>query len=93
MMPIKRMLLRFFLVFEVFLFGYMYFFGKNGLQELHVLKSETMQFDQEVQQLAQDIEGLEAEIVAWEENDFCKEKIAREQLQMACKNDEIYYIS
>lgn len=93
MMPIKRMLLRFFLVFEVFLFGYIYLFGKNGLQELQVLRSEAMQLDQEVQQLAKEIEGLEAKIVAWEENDFYKEKIAREQLQMARKNDEIYYIS
>ncbi len=92
MMPIKRMLLRFFLVFEVFLFGYIYLFGKNGLQELYGLESETIQLDQEVQQLIQDVNGLEAEIVAWEENDFCKEKIAREQLQMARKNDEIYYI-
>jgi hypothetical protein len=39
-----------------------------------------------------EIEQLEQEIYAWQTDDFYKEKVAREQLQMARKGDELFYI-
>ncbi len=93
MKRIKRIALRLFLLGEVVLFGYIYLFGNNGLQALNQLKHETNMFEQTVTQLAGEVDALETEIIEWEQNDFYKEKIAREQLQMAHKNDEIYYLS
>lgn len=90
MMVIKRIVLRLFLLLEVVVFGHIYLFGNNGLHSLTKLKQETKLFEQEIHQLAEEVESLEVEIEKWNSNDFYKEKIAREQLQMARKNDEIY---
>ena len=40
-------------------------------------------------QLKNEIAQLEKEMYAWQTDDFYKEKIAREQLQMARKGDEL----
>lgn len=93
MMRIKRVVLRLFLLLEVVVFGYIYLFGNNGLHALTKLKQETVLFEQEVDQLAREVTSLEDEIETWESDDFYKEKIAREQLQMARKNDEIYMLN
>ena len=93
MKPIKRMMLRLFLLLEVVVFGYIYLFGNNGLHILTQRRQEALVLEQEIQQLACQIEVFEAEIDEWDANDFYKEKIAREQLQMARKDDEIYYVS
>ena len=85
--------LQLFLVAEIFVFGYVYFFGKSGMQLLHELKQECASIDNEVIQLAVEIKNIEKDINDWESNDFLKERIAREQLQMARKDDKIYYVS
>jgi len=90
MMPIKRVVLRLFLLLEVVVFGHIYLFGNNGLHSLTKLRQGIKLIEQETHQLAREVESLEIEIEEWESNDFYKEKIAREQLQMARKNDEIY---
>lgn len=83
---------RIFLLGEIFIFLGVYFFGVDGLQKLCVLRDENMKLEQEVVSLNNEIAALEHEIVAWNTDPFYKEKLAREQLQMAREQDEILFI-
>ncbi|MGB8367359.1 MAG: septum formation initiator family protein [Candidatus Babeliales bacterium] len=93
MILIKRLLLQFLLLTEICLFVYVYLYGSNGFYALQELSHENEQLEQNIEELTQQIVQLEDEISEWGMNDFYKEKVAREQLQMSHKNDEIYYIA
>jgi cell division protein FtsB len=90
-MKLKQMIVRGILVVEMVAFGYMYLFGKNGLQVVHEQNKVLVLLQQTVDQLQTEIDGLTSDIMQWETNDFYKEKIAREQLQMARKGDKLFY--
>lgn len=92
MMPAKKVAMRLFLVLEMFAFGYVYVCGKNGLKSLQQHKTMVMDLKKNVASLNEEVTSLEKEIHVWQSNDFYKEKIAREQLQMARKGDELFYI-
>jgi len=81
-----------FFVIEIFIFLGVYFFGGNGLQYLTRLKNENKQMHDQLQYLKQQMVALEKDIHDWNSNDFYKEKIAREKLQMARKGDQIYFL-
>ncbi len=81
------------IVAEVGIFGHAYFFGPNSLVTIRVLEQELTQLELQNKQMAAELTQLEREIVAWHEDDFYREKIAREQLQMAYDGDEIYYLT
>lgn len=92
MIQIKKMCLKLFLILEMAIFGYMYFFGNNGIYVLQEKRKCTMNLEKNIKGLKDEIEQLEQEIYVWQTDDFYKEKIAREQLQMARKGDELFYI-
>ena len=89
---IKRMLLQLLLVAEGSVFIYVYLHGNNGVYALKFLCNENKKIKQKIDLLSHQVARLKHEITEWKTNDFYKEKIAREQLQMSRKNDEIYYI-
>ena len=93
MKNIKRRILRLFFVMEIMVFAGFYILGPHGIraqkqmiEQNEVLKSETLALETE-------LHVLENSIAQWNAHPFLKEKIAREQLQMARKGDRIYYIS
>jgi len=88
----RRMLLQLLLLAEGGIFVYVYLYGNNGHYALQQLCNENKQLEEKIDQLSQEVVQLKQEITEWEINDFYKEKVAREQLQMSRKNDEIYYI-
>lgn len=90
---IKQILLQLLLVMEGCVFVYVYLHGNNGVYTLQYLCNKNRGLEQKIDQLSYQVVQLENEIAEWETNDFYKEKIAREQLQMSCKDDEIYYIT
>ena len=92
MIKIKKIAMRSFLVLELMAFGYIYMYGKNGMASLHKQRMILFGLEEHVMQIKNEIEVLEKEIYVWQSDDFYKEKIAREQLQMARKGDELYYI-
>ena len=92
MIHVKKMAMRLFLVVEMFAFGYVYVCGKNGLQSLHKHKIAVTDLKKNIVQLDQEVALLENEIHVWQSDDFYKEKVAREQLQMARRGDELFYI-
>jgi len=92
MRALKKIVMRMFLMLEMVAFGYVYVCGKNGLQSLHKHKNSVIDLKKNIVQLDQEVALLEKEIHVWQSDDFYKEKIAREQLQMARKGDELFYI-
>jgi len=93
MLMVKQRLLQLVLVAEGCLFIYVYLYGGNGFYALQELCNENKQLEQKIEQITEEIVQLEDEITEWGMNDFYKEKVAREQLQMSHKDDEIYYIT
>lgn len=92
MMQIKKMMLRLFLMAEIVVLSYVYVFGKSGLYALEKSRDEIKKVEQEIVQVKNEIAQLESRVSEWETDDFYKEKFAREQLQMACRDEEIFYI-
>jgi cell division protein FtsB len=80
------------LLFEMTAFGYIYLFGQNGIKELQIQQLSVVELQKNLILLDDEIVQLKKEIYAWQTNDFYKEKVAREQLQMARKGDELFYI-
>lgn len=88
----KRHMLRIFFMFEIVVFAGIYFFSAQGLQVLQGMQKENELVYEKITYLNNEIAVLEEEVSEWENNSFYKEKIAREELQMAKKGDEVYFL-
>jgi cell division protein FtsB len=77
----------------VALFAWLYFRGPQGLLTLQDMYAEHETMREGVQQLQQEVATLKHEIDTWQKHPFHKEKIAREQLQMARTDDEVFYLT
>jgi len=88
----KSYISRIFLVGEILIFVGIYFFSVNGLPKLSLLRDENKKLEQEIVLLQSEISVLDNEVVAWNTDPFYKEKVAREQLQMAREHEEILFI-
>ena len=92
MRTFKKTMLRVFFAVEVCVFVGVYLFGPSGFQTMVRLENENKSLDKEIEQLQEDVTSWEQNIAVWQSDDFYKEKVAREQLQMAKQGDEIFYI-
>jgi cell division protein FtsB len=88
----KSWISRVFLLSEVLIFCSVYFFGVDGRPKVYKLCAENSKLEQEIAVLNKDICAIENEKLIWNADPFYKEKVAREQLQMARKDDEIFFI-
>lgn len=86
----KQYVARIILGIEILIFAGFYFFGTNGLYALRGLKKEIKTLDQQVLHLRGEIAHLQSSIALQKKHPFFQEKIAREQLQMARADEEIY---
>ncbi len=89
---LKRRIMRVFFALEVAVFAGFYLFGGNGIHYLAQLESENNELDAQLVHIRREVALLNEQIAQWQADPFFKEKIAREQLQMAREGDEIYYI-
>ena len=87
------MLREFFFVVEIIIFAGFYIFGTNGITALMHMKKDIAVLDQQVIQLKGDVTHLQSTIALQKKHPFFQEKIAREQLQMARADEEIYLIN
>ncbi|MFT6765254.1 MAG: cell division protein FtsB [Alteromonas naphthalenivorans] len=88
----KRHTLRIFFMFEIVIFVGIYFFSAQGLRILQGMQQENEQVQDKIGFLKDEIAVLEEEVSEWENNSFYKEKIAREELQVAKQGDEVYFL-
>ena len=91
-MPLKKLLVRFFFIFQIALFSYNFFWGKDGLFLLNLFRHENILLVQKIDSVKSEVANLNRDIADWKTNSFLKEKMARENLQMAKNSDEIYLL-
>ncbi|HSW73789.1 MAG TPA: septum formation initiator family protein [Candidatus Limnocylindria bacterium] len=77
---------------EFCLFSWTYMYGTQGWSALRRVQQENKHLEERIALCKQESDTLENELVAWREHPFYKEKVAREQLQMAREHETIYYI-
>lgn len=87
----KKKITQMLLGLEIVFFCAVYVFSKNGLPALRMLMQENRGIEQEIAHINDDIKQLECELLAWSKYPYYREKVAREQLHMAC-SDEIIYV-
>lgn len=92
MKTFKQTVLRVFFALEVSVFAGVYLFGPNGLQSMVLLERENNDLDHDIERLLAEVSTCENKLVSCKADDFYKEKIAREQLQMAREGDEVFLI-
>lgn len=90
---LKKLSLRIFFALEFLIFFSFYFFGNNGYKKIKNLKIEKQTLEDKIKFLNNDINLLAVEIENFKKYPFFKEKIAREHLQLAKKNDDIYLLN
>jgi cell division protein FtsB len=93
MKTVKQTALRIFFAVEIVVFACVYVFGPQGMQVLQHMQQENIDLEKNIQVLRVEIKELEDTVIAWKIYPFYKEKIAREQLQMARKSDQVYYLT
>lgn len=86
---IKKLSLRF--AFGVELILCLLFFAKS-FKGINDMKTENLELVNKLDQAKKSVASLEQEIDEWNSDIFYKEQLAREKLQMADPNEEIYYI-
>jgi cell division protein FtsB len=89
----KQHVARIFLCGEIIVFAGFYIFGTNGIMALMHMKKDIAVLDRQVIQLKGDVSHLQSTIALQKKHPFFQEKIAREQLQMARVDDEVYLIN
>lgn len=78
---------------ELVVFAGFFVRGPQGLQNLSDIYVEQSAMQEGLTQLTQEVTALKQDIDNWNKHSFHKEKIAREQLQMARPDDEIFYLT
>lgn len=66
--------------------------SSGGLSTVYAMKKENEDLKKKLVYLEQDINKIENEYNKWICEPFYKEKWAREQLQMARADDEVYFL-
>lgn len=90
---IKSLVVRGFLGLEIIAFAAIYWYGAHGVQTLSQLRLQAHELETNVKLLQQKADSIEHELAAWNTHSFYKEKVAREQLQLAREGDIIFYMS
>lgn len=89
----KRLILRTLFATELVLFIWVYFSGTHGFRCLIDIRDDCNRLKNKISCKRQEVNTLKQQILSWNAHSFYKEKMAREQLQMARKDELIYYLS
>ena len=90
MRELKRTGIRIFLCAEVLVFAGFYIFGSSGMPKIFHLQHEIHLLQTDLSTLKFEISQLEGQIALQKTHPFFQEKIAREQLQMARTDEQIF---
>ena len=71
----------------------MLFIDSNGIRNRYNLNKETNELSNEIDYYKEEINNLELERKAFDQNDKLLEKFARENYMMKKKSEDIYYVS
>lgn len=88
----KQYIVRFFFFCELILFFGLYFLSPHGYNIIVNLKKENYALVESIKQEKQNIARLTEELILWNTTSIKKEKIARQELQMARPQDRVYFL-
>ena len=89
---VKKRIFWLFIIAETGIFSFYYIAGANGLKAIRQLKNENDTLVEKISGLRHTINTLNEGISAMHTYPWCKEKIAREDLQMAYPDEEIFLL-
>lgn len=92
MKTFKRKIVRMFFCIEIIVCILLYVCGSHGLQALNVLEKQNMVLKERTKSLEAEVNVLQNALREWDMYPFYKEKIARQELQLARDSDELYMI-
>lgn len=78
---------------EVIVFAGFFIRGPQGLRALGDMYAEQSAMQEGLTELTQEVATLKHDIDDWNNHSFHKEKEAREKLQMARPDDEVFYLT
>lgn len=67
-----------------------FFWGKYNVFEYYKLKKEILLEEQQIKDLEQQMNKLQAKIDKWKSDEFYTEKFARQNLQMGKPNEQVF---
>ena len=70
---------------------YVFLYGPRSWRDVHALQAKIDIVNTQCAEKKAIVAKLEAEEQSWHTNDFLKERIAREELQMARSGDTVFY--
>lgn len=90
---LKHIFVRVLFALYLILCVWVYWYGAHGLSSLLTLRRECEQLKKEIADTQRQLDVTQEEIIAWNAHSFYKEKMAREQLKMARKDEIVYCLS
>ena len=88
----QKKIVRFVLIFIVFILLIIFVFGDHGLFQLYKLKKERLLIQNQISQLRKEREELKKEKKMLENNLDYIEKLARERFRMAKKGEKVFKV-
>ncbi|QQR53320.1 septum formation initiator family protein [bacterium] len=88
---IKNTLNNILLLILTCIFCYIIVYGTSGIRLLQILSDAEKASKDEIIEKQQQMAYLQNQLTLWKDNPFLYEKVAREQLHMAKKQDIVYY--
>jgi cell division protein FtsB len=85
------MMYRVLLMVQTTVLIYLFFCGPRGWRDVGQLQSIISDAQKRLEEKKQVVTQLEKEETSWQDDSFNKEKVAREQLQMARATDTVFY--
>ncbi len=90
---LKNLFRNFYFLFFIFFLIWMLFIDSNGIRNRYNLNKETNELSNEIDYYKEEINNLELERKAFDQNDKLLEQFARENYMMKKKSEDIYYVS
>lgn len=79
------------LMVQTVLLTYLFFCGPRGWRDIAIIQQSIDTVQQKVNEKKQLVAQLQEEELSWQRDSFNKERMAREQLQMARATDTVFY--
>lgn len=75
---------------ELMLGAFYFVYGSKGIKAINALRQENTDIHNQITKLTQDNATLESQINDWHKFDWHKEQMAREELQFAKPDEEVF---
>ena len=92
MKEVKRKIFRMFFLLEIIIFSLVYFFGSHGIHAIWQVQKDNKLLECQIKVTELEVQDLAKQIEDWKSDSFYKEQLAREQLQMAKRDEKIFLI-